>query len=610
MDNYIFSSELELSVIEHRIVWVVKMLEESESKIFFPALIYNESFWRLNPLKRKQIISSQQIDWIGDKPIHSTIIYIDSFHLDLIRSIKLSYFNYTKITIENFINIIQTKHNYCITDFKSFGDSDNNILSIINSNMNNFEEDNDSNIYISKILALKFFSNFEKNLRAFRALFFINTFDIKFWDSFFDSIKKLSESKKNNLLEKLKIIFLFSNSTEEAKFSDFIDKISFIPKDSLLSEIIIDYEVNPKEKIDFVYVDSVLCTWPVEVMVRYDNDYYNALGRLVYTNKEHPKRALEDISKLTSPIKSTENLSGIILNNTDIEVSWNKYTHEEIITLLSDTIVIPERKIFRFSIYILKFLINLITNLNTNGQIFIRDFEKKTELSTNIGFEKLTKSLYGFTHDFNLYFTILSEIEDIKITHNIENKNDFISKVISGNGYKLIFVKDLLNFINSDPKFIKSFFAFENFTFDKAIQEKINKVSILAKLKNKNIFSFGIGNILYKKAFNNFYNLVEEDINTKKYLLNKNPKNYYIGNLKLEFIRNNLPELINVLSENSELLIDFKNPENNLNMKVNQMLDSAYIKKDFFYKFIKENIDMIYEFSNSNCEVLVSISAN
>ena len=598
MDNFVFSPELELSILEHRVELLLKMLAEIEVDAFFPAIIYNESFWKLGYEKKLSILRDKQSIWVGENPINRTILYKDQFLQDIVKSVKITYFNYTKIDLENFIKILTTKSKFSVTDFESFGDTNSQTLSLVNDlilKQDNLEKIPNDKILLSKIEAIKFYSHFPAKNKL-NCLIIIYNFDFDYWKNFFESLRKLDEAGEKKLFESSKFTFLFINQIVKDNFEKKYRDNNLFQSENFEFEYAEINSIEFKQKYDYIFLDSVLSSLPTNILIKYGSEFFHAFGRLAYLDRSDPKKALEDIALLTSPIKQLD-ISEEILNNLDYEMTWRKFDSDEEISILENAKVIHERAILRFSIISLKLIIKLIKASNKNALIHIWDFSENSFSKYLFGIFQDENHISRSLVDFNLSKSILELFEDINVKSNIYSSSEILATEILQDKDGFVRLEEVMDFVNMEKEYLQQFFDVKNYTFYEDLKRVSRGLNFFSNLKEKNVVLFGLPTLLYNAGFNIFSKNILKNPKLKEKLHNqKGLDNFNLKSYEKEFYRNILPIISEKLNENKGILIT-KDKENKNNKELRKLLGELSINEDYFFEFINKYWDEISDLS-------------
>lgn len=598
VDNFVFSEELELSIIEHRLTILIEQLSDLGVNIFFPALIYNESFWKLALQKRHSILLNNQIDWAGDKPMNSTFFYLDDFYIDLLKSIKLNFFSYSKVSLETLLQTLKTKTKFSISEYSSFGDSKNNNLLFIND-LNLKYPSNQTNTQkslLGKIVAIKYYSKFFKKDKI-KAFVLIYEFDENFWDNFLASIEKIEEKQNQDILKRSEFYFGFITNAALRSFEEKLTKNKKLQEE--LERINYKYEVidfsdfKLKSSFDFILIDGVLSVLPTEVLRLYGRDFYHATNRLTYIDRENQKIAIEKISELTSP-NVEKNIEENDLSNISIEISWEVFENKDFINLISSNKEIIEREFWRESVSILKVLVTIVKSLSQDGFVQIFDYADEQSNNYNIGLTIDENNLSRFFVDFNTYLKILNSFEDIKVSFEKMSIKDILAKELYDNKVEITTVDDFLAFLYADRIAGKDFFNIEKFEFNNDLKKIVNDLSKYQSLKKKNMVLFGIPTLLYNTGLNQFNKRIKSLENVNKLLSKRDLILTGQDSFEEELIANILPKIIEEFSRNKNLFI-FKDRNSKQNTDFKELLKECLLKEDIVFDFIEKNWDKIAE---------------
>lgn len=590
MDNFVFANELELSIIEHRLTNLFELMDKLEVYNFYPAIIFNESFWQLPVQKRSAIISTSQAEWCGDNPINKSIFIYDPFFIDLIKSVKVTYFNYTKINLKSFLDILKIKNKFTVSEFTSFGSQNHNPLYFLNEirlRTENYQnKESFSKKIFGKVSAINFYTNFAKKEKV-DVLIATYSFSYELWESFFDSLQKIADSKKETFLKNINFTLIFISKSSLEFFEENINKYPSIYefiKDKILNYEYIDInEFAPKRKYDYIFLDELISSLPTEILLKYGRDYYHQLVRITYVNRDDEKKALENMGQINSPVKIK--IPEDLLNELGYEVTWDKYENQKLFELIEANQKILERQLIIFSITALKLIVNLIKNLEKNGKLEIIDYN--ANISKDLIFQDKSQ-LHRIPIFQDLYIKIIKSFEDLSIKISADSIDSIISAEIFDKEDEIITLEDIYNILGQNTQANKDFFDMENYTFMdklKKISKKFTKYKII---KEKNFFFFGVGTLIYNNGLKKFYENVKKDIPTIKLpenLINKNLNSY-----EKEIIIEVIPEIIQKLSENRDVIISF-NKDSKINEEIKRILKEANLKEKNFFDFINKYRD-------------------
>lgn len=601
MDNFIFSEELELSVIEHRLANLLDQLTNLDQDIFYPAIIYNESFWRLPLQKRLVVLQNNQIEWVGDKPINFSFFYVDEFYVDLVKSVKISSFSYSKISLENLISIFKTKNKFSISEYQSFGEVNNNNILFLNDlflPLSTKKEDYQKEI-LGKLLAVKFFSRFFKKT-SLRCLSLIYKFDPILWINFLNSLKKITSKQNSQLLSNTTFFLGFLSETSLKTFEDYLINNPNFRKDigeiNFTYDVINFFDLKLKKNFDFILLDEVLSIIPTDIITQYGNDFYIAFNRLTYAKRNDQKYAIERIAELTSPSKD-KNIQTDDLQNISLEITWEKFENPQLIDLVKKNKNIVEREIFRFSVSLLKLLVDTIKSLNTGGFIQIFDHIDNGESKYSYGFFVDREKLNRMPFDQELYLKILNSFSDISFEYGLKTVNEIISEEIYEGESKILKLGDLLNFMFQNIEKGKELLNIENFSFRDELKKLSSKYSFYQFLAKKNIFTFGLTSLIYNVGLGKFSNELKLHPTFSKILNNaritkKNGESY-----EKEFMANYLEKVMVTLTDNANLLFTI-DKKHKLNKEIISLIESLNIDVDKFYNYIEKYWNEISEISD------------
>ncbi len=598
MDNFIFAEELELSIIEHRLKNLFRMLDELGEDIFYPAIIFNETFWQLNFKKRLSVLTEKQRDWAGIEPIKQTILYKDNFFIDLIKSIKITYFNYTKLTLETFIDIFKTKNKFTISDFIPFSEPNNSGLSLLNDILIEKNEKlpaSQEKSLLNRINALKYYSA-STDKTQIDTLIIAYEFNPQNISNFINSIIKIDKAQKTKIYKNSRFTIIFINKYSKQLFDKYIEENDIFKEIFESNNFEYDYidadSLEIKDKYDFILLDNVLSSFPVEILTKFDGLFFNALYRLTYIDRYNPKKTLENISLITAPIRQLDKINDEIFDNIDFELTWKRFENTEIINLLEQACVISERINIRFSISILKLLVKLIKSLKQNGQIYIWDYCDNDFSKYGFGIFNDKRGLNKYLVDYKLYFQIMDLFEDISIETSITSSLELISSELHNNNYSYIKLKDIIRFVNDDKQNLQEFFDINNFDFLEDVKKITNKYKIFSKLKEQKIILFGLPTFLYNLGFGYFNKSVLKEKKLVKLLQKSYLKKYDVNSYEKEFFRNLLPMIVDKMTESDEVLV-CKEIDDSKNADIKKVIEAVNMNLESFFQFVINNWDKI-----------------
>lgn len=600
MDNFVFSDELELSIIEHRLINLLEQLINIGQDIFFPAIIYNETFWRLPLQKRLAILQNNQIDWVGDRPINTSFFYVDEFYIDLIKSVKITSFSYTRVGIEILIDTFKTKNKFAITDYQSFGEINNNNILFFNDLLLSLstKKDDSQKALLGKILAIKFYSKFY-NKPSLKCLSLIYNFDQILWINFLSSLKKILKKQNSQLLYKTTFSFGFLSETALKTFESKLLANTSLQKD--LEEIDFTYDIvnfddlKFKQSFDFILLDEIFSIIPTDIITQYGHDFYKAFNRLTFRQRLDEKYAIEKIAELNSPSKE-KNVNPDDLANISIEITWEKFQNQQLIDLVMSNKQVLEREFFRVSVSLLKLLVTLVKSLNTGGLIQAFDYIDNGESKYSYGFFTDNDELTRMPFDRELYLKILGSFNDLSFEYDFKTVNELVSKEIYDGKNKIVKVTDLMNFMIQNVEKGRELLDLENFTFRDELRKLTSKFSIYQFLAKKNIMTFGLTSLLYNAGLTKFSNILKTHPMFSQILKNtritkKNGESY-----EKDFMANYLQHVIMILSKNGNLFftIDKNQKQNEEFIK---LIESLNFDKDKLYMYLEKYWTEILEIS-------------
>lgn len=600
MDNFNFSKELELSILEHRIELLFEYIEESGNPIFFPAILFNETFWLLPSPKRAAIVGSVQAEWIGEEPLNRTYFYSDIFFLELIKTIKLNYFSYMKFSLSALIDVLKAKNKYAITEYQTFGEPVNNNILFRNDFVLKLESQTRSKeqSYTAKIISVKLYSHFFES-KSKKALVLIYQFSIEFWEVFFESLKKVDSKRQTSVLKDSEFYFAFINEASLKTFEKLCAENKFLS--DTFSEINFKYDVidfadfNIKDKFDFVICDKVFSVIPNNIFIKFGEHFYTGLNRLIYTDKTDPKEAVEKVSLFNSPVKDSKEIDIYDIANIDTEISWQIFDNQEIIDLVSENQSIVERNYFRFSLVHLRILITLIKALNPDGIIEVLDYCDIGQARGSLGIENDKDGISRMYFDMDLNENILNSFSDISI---VTEKNS-IAKLIAKEVYRAgpdeqLRLSTILNYSYTNTEKGKELFEIENFDFAKDLEHLTLPLSKYSFLKRKNIMLLGIPTYLYKTGIRKLTEKVRKEEKLIDLLPTSEINYTNQDDYRKEYLVSAMPNILKILERDKDLFTNFDS-ESSQNEELIEVLKQIRMKKEGFYNFINKYREELIE---------------
>jgi hypothetical protein len=593
VENFVFAEELELSVVEHRLITLFELMEKHGVKVFYPALIFNETFWLLPIHKRISIIEHSQKDWIDDHPIHDAMFHIDPFYIDLIKSIRLTYFSYTRIRFEQLLEIFKTKNKYTINSFVSFSNY-NNIQNILNELVLRSEDfkyfPTHSKILLGKIFAIDFYAHY-KNKKNYKYLILTYNFSFDLWESFFESLDKISSSKDEDLTKNVEFLIIFLSKCGYQQFHKNLENYKALSKTIESGIIAHDYlsieDISPTKKYDHIIFDEILSVAPTEILIKYEREYYHRFGRLVYTDRQDEKTALDQITIIQSQI--TSEIEPQLIDNVYYELIWQNYTNPQLIDFIEKCVTIFERDMFTLSIIGLHLTTLMIKHLKHDGKLQILDYynDRPSNLLYNDKY-----GLLRFIVNSNHYLSILSSFSDIQANYQLKSIDDLLKEEILENKEEVFYLGDLIHFLLEDHKLFKEFFDEKKFTFYDKITAISKKYKPYYFLRSKKILTFGLGTLLYHIGYKKFYR--EFKTTAKLDLLSNVPEAKIYESYSKEIIVDMVPVCITKFKDNEDLIISF-NKDSKINEHIKKILQESYMKIDEFFDFLHKHQDKILE---------------
>jgi hypothetical protein len=591
VSNYVFSESLEISVIEYRLIQLFEMLEKINTPHFFPSIIFNETFWQLPNEKKLSVLSFNQIDWILQNPIHASFFFVDPGILDVLRSVKVAYFSYSKVDFKSLIDFLRSKNIFSITEFASFGDvqqspivalnklfSDNEEVKQIPVNKNHIDRFDT----LAKISAVKFYTRFVKQ-KNINILVLGSGKDSLYWEFFFKSLKILDTKQKTKILSNLSI---FYTSPLQKTLDNFGESFASNP---VLNELYTNQQLNLdilditnfKTKVEFNYIYSCfnLSYQPADIFIKSGRDIYNLVGRLVYTENKDPGITVKKVAEFQSPFSSNTSLEHKDLEAVDIEISANVYTNKKIIDLIEKNLGFLEGTYVRFSSVILNFLIHAVQSLKSNGYIEIWDINETRESLHFQSVYRNNNETVFLPVNYDLYSNILRSFKDITVDVQTRNLQKVLSDELLNVGNEFISLESFIMYLLDTPSAWRKVFTIDHFLHKKELEKIISGSEIFQKFYKNRVLLFGIPSILYKSGYKNFKRKILADPILSKYidkeLLNEPAANNY----KNEYLVAMVPNITNQVTEQKYTLIT-KDKESSQNKDFYQYLERIGFDKD------------------------------
>lgn len=591
MDNFVFSSQLEVGIIEYRLISLMKMMEELGVFVFYPALIFNESYWLNEVPKRKRIFETQQQDWIGAHPINQTYFFYDPYFLEIVRSLKVSLFTYSKVDLATLIDILKTKNKFAITDYAEFGDAVKSPIKFVNDAFNSIYGDINSNNPNSetfgKILAIKIFAQLVKH-NSFELLVISGNKNQELIVTLINSLKIIEETKNLRLLDKLQVSLLVFDSSEnlhtvsksinEAISADFKLKIV---------DIFDPYSFNLKNDYDYIILDNVLSKVPSNIIKKFDKTYFCLNGRLVTKERGSIEKSIEFVSKLQSPIKDYSDIKAEETDQLDFELSWNNLNDEQLINLIEQVYTVTENKIYKFSLIILKCIVESIKHTKNEGKVYLLDLTDGIMGQYMIGL-KLQENCFRTSLSLDLYKKFLESFEDLNISIKSDAFQNVILEELFDDKSKYTDSNRILELIKSKPALSKELFDIDNFSIKNDLIKIESKYKLNTFMKDKGLGSFGIENKLFESGFEKFkkdlrnieiLNSLLDDINSFKL---PQTKSYSKG-----IIIYLIPKFLNELTDLKSKFIS-KTESDPVNSDFNSLLDKYGLIRSKIYLFLNK----------------------
>jgi hypothetical protein len=606
VDNFVFSKSIEVSILEHRLLNLFELLEKANILYFFPSILFNETFWQLDHERKIVILAINQVDWVGDHPSQRTYFFRDPYFIDLMRTIKLTYFSYSKIDLNALVEVFSTKNKFAFSDFEPFGSEEESPLIQLNKIVEkiNGEQEIERSAYASptlaKIDAAKYYSKFldEKEIKTL----IINPIDmLEFWEAFFNSLTLVDQKQKTDVLKKSKFYFALNSQKEIEKLATILEGYpltnKLFKKKQLICEEIDLVKYEPKKKYNYIFSNRAFNKLPTEILVKYGNSYFNVIGRPAYTKREDETKVIEKITNFQTPEEGKSLLTKEDLENIDFEVQFKEYTNTKVIELIEKNSSVRERLLFRFSVPLLTLLIKLIKSLKEDGIFEIWD-HPETQFTRNT--LALMRQENGEVHtliDYKLYNSLLTSFTDIEIFTQIKSLSSVITEEVKDTKHIVLSLDKLISYLKHNQDFWREIFDLKNTVFLEDLNKITKSVKAFQYLKKKRVFLFGLPTLMYKTGFRQFKKKVLKHSKLKDFIDKKYINDNNISSYEKEIIIALVPFLYEKAERNKNITIT-NDINSDQNKEFYKFLEESGFSKEKVMEVITKNWDELMEFAS------------
>lgn len=592
MKNFIYSDLLELSIIEYRLNTIFNILEKNNLLIYSPSLIFNETFWRLPFHERENLLIDLKIEWVGLNPNLSNIFSLNYEDIEIIRALKNTYFNYTKIAHNDLVNLLTSDKKNQVTTFKSFGEDENisNLMNELKIRDKKFDYVNtNTNIFLGENLFYNLPITQGKKVKIL-TISYLPSLDL--WNKFIRECFKKSDFN-------LELLIVSKYSYNYVKKN--IHNYKFLKKATKLDKFKIKF-LNIKNlstyyqdsrTYDFVFLDNLLSLLPSEIIQKYQNEYYVRQMRMLC----NPKLSTEEVEKFKNIINSDQEIYlDNFLDNFVYDFIWSKYNNNEITQILTSKNLTNEYITTTLPLKSIELTRNIIKKVGNTGLIYIIDYIDK------LGINFLTKldanNLERLPVNFKIYQRILEDISDIKL-ETIEICNfvfDTKNREQEGNNLiNCLNLEILLQIIIDNKEIAKKFFEYDLFEFNEKLEEIEKKYKYFTIFRKKKIFLFGLGSLLYILGFRKYILEVENILKYYEPKVNiKKIKIKWFDSYKRELLFEIFPSVINYMKKESQMPIIINDQEKKQKY-LKKILKKLKIDYKKFIRFLNENKEIINE---------------
>lgn len=615
MQNFVFSKTLEVSILDHRLLNLFEMMEKVDINYFFPYLLFNETFWQLEYQKKLAILSSNQSDWLGDDPFHRLYLIKDPYYLEIMRSVKITYFSYTKLKFDAFAEIMLTKNKYALMDFAQFGAEEKGPFEVLNTIIRTHlpekkrGEEDFTDETLAKIDALKYYSTFSDYTSITNA-FIAPLSIIHHIENFVQAIKLIDENTNTNVLGNSIFYFLPIDEIELQKLEQELNKYPLLNElrvnGKIHLEVITLIKFASNRTYDFVFLNRALNSLPSEILLKYNTTVYSVNGRLTYTRRENNPDAEHIVKKLLGDTTQEVQIKEEDLNGLDFEIVFKPFVNQKALDLLTSNTKFRERMTTRFSVTILRVLVELIKSLNPKGYIHVWDYLETKQAQNSLGLMRHENGEVYTPVNLRLYAQILTSFSDLPASYTVQSKLDYIADGLESNTTTFTTLEKIAAYMNFNPYFARIFFDLENLSTRIDLEQIIKKLSFYENLKRKNIIFLGIPSLLYKFGFLKF----KKTIFTKTiYKTSLNPThftNYNTGSYESEFLLALVYEFSKKMQEKKDMIVEV-HPESSHNVEFYKLLNEYGFDQDKVMAVLQNSWDEITSFAAASNAKLLEI---
>lgn len=601
MEEHVLSEELEISLIEHRLLQLFSMLKKWDQRFFYPFLIFNETFWRLPFEKRLSVLGGDLKEWLDLNSGGLSYFAVEKGYLDLIKSLKILYFSYTKIDCKTLIEHFKSCKVHAISEFSPFGDESNSPIKLLNEIWSSVKHKSDKEsakgsahdereTLISKLLALDFFDRFSEK-KTVELLFFLdNQGAVKILNSFLESLEQIDKSQKADLLTKFELTVVnhrgFSKKNEK-HIKNILDKVGK-EKYSLVEFDVFDKGMT--KKFDYVISYSFFEKFPSEILYKTKENYFQCMGRVVCTgSKDERKKLLLMIKDRDNGVKK---ISPNLFDKLSYEIVFEGYDNNEAINILEANCDIPMYSYVNFSPITLDLIIKCIGILRKEGMYFVFDKSINDFTRTNLLLHRNEEGYISNQLNIELYNSLLKNMKDIKVNSYYQLLEDYLSIGLCDKPECILTSRGLMGYLNNNRVDAQKFFRIENYSRYKRLDEINRKVSFFEFLKRKKIPLLGIPSYLYRVGFYKFKKKVMKDNELKK----------DVDDMPLRFRYKYKDEFL--ISWADQLSKSYFVSNYVFSVNLDKQFDESFLrslkkyglKEEFLKKFIKQNSQEILEF--------------
>ncbi len=606
MQNFVFSENLEISIIEHRLITLFEILEKIKVSYFAPAILFNESFWQTPKEKKYAILASTHLEWLGKNPMQKAFLYLDPMYLDLIKSVKLAYFSYSKLDMKSLIDMLKVNSDFAINSFSSLGDPASSSISLLNSLSTLLFKDEEIETMhkefgnVPKFTALQFFHRFSSK-KTCRCLFVVQHANITFLETFLDSINKLDHLENTQVYQGISITLSCSDAIIVDKITNQIKNythLKHLHENSRLS-IQINVQQEEKNKYCYVFLGLHISRLPAEVIYNYDGEMYNFSGRLVYADRSNLEEAREKVKELKHADGSFKKFQKKDIHMLDNELIFERYGNTEVKNLLMEVCELKERWYMRFSIPALQSITNCITSLEPKGYLEIFDYGETDSSYSSPGlFRDPRGGMYTLVN-FDLYQKVIGSFQDIDVESKILSMHEYLA--YNHGGEELVVIDSLNNFLLKHRNIWQSFFTLDNFTFALAVKKAARPYRIFSFLKRKKIILFGLSTLLYRTGFEKFKKKIKQQRTLLHYYSSENFTCSNLGSYENEFLAAFATRYLQVTSKETYFIAKPADDKNDSSFY--ELCNSLGFDTLKLNQFLTANWEKIIEFAQSQYEL-------